>query len=111
MYSDTNLNVGNERHTQFCLSALKHKYLAFIQESESAEVLLCEENCSGLNTLKQKPRVDNVIMQAFKICAMQHSLKFKIRTFHTEQAASRVTHGAVSGAVGSQVQKPRVIVK
>ena len=95
--------------------ALKHKYLAFIQELESAELPLCEENCSGSNSLKQKPGVDNVIMQAFKICAMQQSLKLKILTFKTEQAASRVTHCVVSGAVGShvqsQVQKPGVVVK
>ena len=78
--------------------------MAFIQELESAELPLCEENCRGLNTLKQKPGMDNVIMQAFKICAMQHSLKFKILTFDTEQAASRVTHRAVSGAGGSQTR-------
>lgn len=104
MSSDTNLNFHNERHTHFCLSALKHKYLAFIQELELTEVPLCEENCSGLNTLKRKLGADNVIMQALKFCAVQQSLKFKIFTFNTEQATSRVTHGKVGGALGSHIR-------
>lgn len=104
MCSDTNLNFHNEWHTHFCLSALKHKYLAFIQDLEPTEVPLCEENCSGLNTLKRKLRVDNVIMQAFKFCTVQQSLKFKTLTFNTEQATSRATHKKVGGALGSHIR-------